>query len=268
MKIEKISETQIRCTLNKDDLANRHLRISELAYGSDKAKALFRDMMQQASAELGFDAENIPLMIEAIPVSPDCLILQITKVENPDELDTRFSNFTPAEDDDEDDDEDFDRVDDAYAYADEILHCFEHINDILNKHHPDASKKADAASDTKPSEALSGLSENLAELSPEEAALRLTRAFSFASLSEVTALAAVIAPFYHGTNTLYKSSLDGSYHLLIQMSSHKPADFNKVCNIISEYGTQERFSPATAAFFEEHMECIIRDRAVQILSKM
>ena len=98
MKIEKISDTQIRCTLNKNDLADRHLRISELAYGSDKAKALFRDMMQQASAELGFDADNIPLMIEAIPVSADCLILVITKVEDPDELDTRFSNFTPARD--------------------------------------------------------------------------------------------------------------------------------------------------------------------------
>lgn len=268
MKIEKISETQIRCTLNKDDLANRHLRISELAYGSDKARALFRDMMQQASAELGFDAENIPLMIEAIPVSPDCLILQITKVENPDELDTRFSNFTPAEDTEEEDSDSFDRSDEVEAYADEILHCFEHISDILNKHNTEHSAEKGTASDSKSTEHLAELAEDFAALSPEEAALRLTRAFSFASLAEVTALAAVIAPFYNGTNTLYKNPLDGSYHLLIQMSSHKPADFNKVCNIISEYGTQERFSPATAAFFEEHMECITRDRAVQILSKL
>ena len=94
MKIEKISETQIRCTLNKNDLADRHLRISELAYGSEKAKALFHDMIQQASTEFGFDTDNFPVMIEAIPVSPDCLILVITKVEDPDELDTRFSNFT------------------------------------------------------------------------------------------------------------------------------------------------------------------------------
>ena len=90
MKIERLSENQIRCTLNKSDLASRQLKISELAYGSDKAKELFKDMMQQASYELGFEADDIPLMIEAIPVSADCIILIVTKVDNPEELDTRF----------------------------------------------------------------------------------------------------------------------------------------------------------------------------------
>ena len=64
MRIEKINDNQIRCTLNKKDLSDRELRISELAYGTDKAKALFRDMVQQASYEFGFEAENIPLILK------------------------------------------------------------------------------------------------------------------------------------------------------------------------------------------------------------
>jgi len=67
MKIEKVNDHQIRCTLTKADLADRELKISELAYGTEKAKSLFRDMMQQASLKFGFEAEDIPLMIEAIP---------------------------------------------------------------------------------------------------------------------------------------------------------------------------------------------------------
>ena len=47
MKIEKISNSQIRCILTGEDLASRQLRLSELAYGSEKARALFRDMMEQ-----------------------------------------------------------------------------------------------------------------------------------------------------------------------------------------------------------------------------
>ena len=66
MKIEKLSENQIRCTLNKSDLAARQLKISELAYGSEKAKKLFQDMMQQASYEFGFEAEDIPLLIRRL----------------------------------------------------------------------------------------------------------------------------------------------------------------------------------------------------------
>ena len=40
-------------------------------------------------------------MIEAVPMSGDNLVLVITKVEDPDEIDTRFSKFSPAIDDDD-----------------------------------------------------------------------------------------------------------------------------------------------------------------------
>ena len=72
MKLERISENQIRCTLTRSDLAERELKISELAYGTEKAKALFREMMVQASDELGFEADNIPLIIEAVPFYNEC----------------------------------------------------------------------------------------------------------------------------------------------------------------------------------------------------
>lgn len=96
MKIEKLNDNQIRCTLTRADLAARHLQLSELAYGTEKAKSLFRDMMQQAAFEFGFEAEDLPLMIEAIPASSDSIVLIITKVEDPEELDTRFSKFAPS----------------------------------------------------------------------------------------------------------------------------------------------------------------------------
>ena len=93
MKIEKINENQIRCTLSREDLISRHIKLSELAYGSAKARELFRELMEQASYQYGFEAEDIPLMIEAVPLSSESIVLLVTKVENPDELDTRFSRF-------------------------------------------------------------------------------------------------------------------------------------------------------------------------------
>ncbi|MBQ2454433.1 MAG: adaptor protein MecA, partial [Lachnospiraceae bacterium] len=62
MKIEKVNERQIRCTLTKNDLTSRNLKMSELAYGTDKAKNLFRDMMREAESRFGFEVEDIPLM--------------------------------------------------------------------------------------------------------------------------------------------------------------------------------------------------------------
>ena len=101
MKIERINENQIRCTLNNLDLSARNLNLTELAYGTEKAKNLFREMIQKASNEVGFEAEDIPLMVEAIPLSNESVMLVITKMDDPEELDTRFSKFSPASDDED-----------------------------------------------------------------------------------------------------------------------------------------------------------------------
>ena len=95
MKIERISDNQIRCTLTSLDLSSREINLAELAYGSEKARNLFREMIQQAAQEVGFEAEDIPLMVEAIPLSSESIMLIVTKVEDPEELDTRFSKFSP-----------------------------------------------------------------------------------------------------------------------------------------------------------------------------
>ena len=132
MKIERLNENQIRCTLNKEDLVNREIKLSELAYGSDKAKRLFRDMMTQASTEVGFEANDIPLVIEAIPVSSECIILIVTKVEDPEELDTRFSKFSPTNISLDDDDlEDGKPSPAEYRSAADILDLFKKISEEL-----------------------------------------------------------------------------------------------------------------------------------------
>lgn len=93
MKIEKINNNQIKCVLNKSDLTNRQIKVSELAYGTDKAQELFKDMMSQANVEFGFEANDVPLMIEAVPLSADSIMLIITKVDNPDDIEDKFTNL-------------------------------------------------------------------------------------------------------------------------------------------------------------------------------
>ena len=99
MKIEKINEKSNPLYINprRSRKAIRLISKSWLMV-SEKAKKLFRDMMQQAQIQFGFEADNIPLMIEAIPVNLDSVILIVTKVEDPEELDTRFSKFSPYKD--------------------------------------------------------------------------------------------------------------------------------------------------------------------------
>lgn len=252
MKIEKISDNQIRCTLNKSDLIDRELRISELAYGTEKAKALFRDMIQQAFYEFGFEVDDIPLMIEAIPVSTECLILVITKVEDPDELDTRFSKFSSFSTRDDSDQPEADED----AYADEIINSFEQMDDLSDEAEENSKELLDSQ-ETDP--------DDKTEL---QINTNMIKIYSFRSLKEVTELANVLLGIYNGSNTLYKNPTNSVYYLVINKSRHTPEEFNKICNIISEYGKPERTSYASPFYFDEHYEVIVKEHALQILSVM
>ncbi len=259
MKIEKVNDNQIRCTLTREDLATRELKISELAYGTEKAKNLFRDMMQQASFEFGFEAEDIPLMIEAIPLNSECIVLIITKVEDPEELDTRFSKFAPSVHDDGDD------IDDVISSladgADDVL-------DLFKKLH--ASRIQDSGEqDT----ALTASTDNMEASVVKKAATaakseNMMRIFEFTSLNLLIKVAHLLADSYDADNTLYKDDKTGNYILLINQNSHTAEEFAKVCNFLSEYGNVQRTLPSSDSYLEEHYTIITAGNALQALANI
>ncbi len=245
MKIEKVNDHQIKCTLTSADLADRELKLSELAYGSEKAKTLFRDMMQQAAFEFGFEAENIPLMIEAIPISADSIILIITKVEDPEEIDTRFSKFAPSVSADDDYDNDSSHT--SSDLADDVLDLFHRIEESARK-----QKQATPEKTTKP-----------ADKEPAFPRIVITD-----SLNDLCTLARNISSFYDETNTLYKNPDNGSYVLLLTKGGLTLEEFGRICNISSEYGRIEKAEAPKEAYIQEHYEEIISDHAVASLSQV
>ena len=248
MKIEKVNDNQIRCTLTREDLAVRNLKISELAYGTEKAKSLFREMMQQANFEFGFEAEDIPLMIEAIPLNPECLILLITNVEDPEELDTRFSRFTKAIPHEEHDDDEYE----------ESSNDIEHAADGLF-------------------EALGNLTEGLASAlgrKPRVAATKREkevqpfRVFAFKKLDEVIISATLVKDIYNSDNSLYKNPQDSRFYLYLTQDNNTRDEFDRTCNLISEYGSAISTTYATPNHMEEHFKLIIDSNALQTLAQI
>lgn len=258
MRLEKLSDNQIRCTLDREDLVTRGLRLSELAYGTEKAKELFRDMMQQASYEFGFDAEDLPLMIEAIPTSLDRLVLVITKVEDPDELDTRFSKFSPDPSDmDYEDEEDLE---------DDFLQCLGNPDSYMTT--SESGTAAESPEFIPLPDCLGIQPQKKAEPEKQKAPADAMKVYSFPSLSGIGEAASHLTGFYHGENLVYKDAHAGKYFLVLFRSDHTGEEFVKTCNLVSEYGRQERTSYATLAYMKEHYECIIRQNAVEVLASL
>lgn len=258
MKIEKVNDHQIRCTLTRADLADREIKISELAYGTEKAKNLFRDMMQQAAIKFGFEAEDIPLMIEAIPLNSDCIVLIITKVEDPEELDTRFSKFAPAMEDDDMDMDPDDYTSGPSENTDSIFDLFRQIQE---------SRRAELSADSSKT-AAEAPSQEKKPAASTRVAIGGSRVFSFSSMHDVIHLSHVTQSFFNGRNSLYKNSLTGKYALVINEDDITPENFNRICNVVSEYGHLEQSFAGSEAYLKEHCELICRSKALQTLAKI
>lgn len=249
MKIERINDNQIRCTLTSFDLSVRNLNLRELAYGSEKARNLFREMIQKASNEVGFEAEDIPLMVEAIPLSNESVMLVITKIEDPEELDTRFSKFSPMSD------EDSDALSDL---ASELLEGADGLAKLLE------------GLAAPPQEGLSLLDDAHGDetASDESAKMPSMRVYSFSSLDRVSEAARACESLYDGVNTLYKKPGTFQYYLVIKDQNSDSLAFSRVCNILAEYGAKIRHEYASEAYYKEHYEVVCEGRALQVFARL
>lgn len=250
MKIERINENQIRCTLSSFDLSIRNLNLSELAYGSEKARNLFREMIQKASSEVGFEAEDIPLMVEAIPLSNESVVLVITKIEDPEELDTRFSRFSPLSEED--------RGGLLGDLASELLEGADDLVSYLNS-------KTEGLKDTD-SDITGADSSDDEDKTGSTSILR--RIYKFQGIDQVAEAARIVGHVFQGTNTLYKKPRTHDYYLVVSNEGSEPLEYSRSCNILAEYGTKVRQEIGTEAYYLEHYETIIREQALQRLTNL
>ena len=254
MKIERVNDRQIRCTLTGDDLANRQLKISELAYGSEKAKNLFRDMMRQAEYECGFEAEDIPLVIEAIPVSSDCIVLIITKVEDPEELDTRFSRFAPSVHNSETEGILPFSGDNAPGSINELA---EGMINML--------KEVKASFERRQSQSDTGSGKE-SESAPEKEE-KILCILECDSLSNLVSFAKAVKAFYHEDATLYREP-KGAYQLLLSSGSMGQKEFARVYHAATEFGHVTSVNASRISYMQEHFDLILQKDTIEALSRI
>ena len=268
MRIERINENSIRCTLTNFDLSVRNVNLSELTYGSEKARNLFREMMQKASHEVGFDAEDIPIMVEAIPMANDSIMLIITKIADPEELDTRFSRFSQTEEDETS----------WNSFANELLEGADGLLNLLGDPAllDSIAKATEDIRNTITNTGVSGFAPETAAdtgsastaSAPQSPAPQNLRIYQFDSLDLVCSAAKETAKTFTGESILYKNPVNGKFYLLLKKADCDEFAFSKTCNKLSEYAARQKYDPATEAYFAEHYELFVKKQALQVLENL
>ncbi|WP_314908877.1 adaptor protein MecA [Oribacterium asaccharolyticum] len=234
MKIEKIDDNSIKCTLSSLDLSSRNLNLRDMTYGSQAAKRLFNEMMQKAKEEVGFSIENTPLMIEAVPLQGGAVQLIISKVDDPEELDTRFSKFSAA-------------GSGQNGWISELAtQILEGAQGLMKQ--------------LKETEEEPGVAEEKKESGDE--GIRLYR---FRTLDRVIDAAKAVSYCDLGANSLYKAEDKKGYYVSLHSKGDDIDSLNRAANLLLEYGERVNGGSATEAYYKEHMEQLIQENALQKL---
>ena len=283
MRIEKISDDQIKCILTKEDLDARKINFSELTFGSAQANGLLRDMMQQASCEFGFEADDKPLMIEVVPMQSGIIVLVITKVSGRNSADNIHSDSFLSEDDDLEEDDDLrentieisgriKKGDEGDPFTLSIAsagNMSESINPVMNSIHDlfremfsgngrTAGNVAGSRPKNGPVPVVSAGTENNKNF----------RFFCFASLNDVMQAAAAVSGKSCGNNTLYCSPDRDLYCLVVRPESLSVKEYQRVCSVISDFCSGTFLSGMCEAYIDEHFTLMIKDHALESLAKI
>jgi adapter protein MecA 1/2 len=86
MRLERLNYNKIKIFLTFDDLIERGLSKDDLWYDSLKVHQLFRDMIEEASEELGLEA-NGPIMVEVYSLQAQGMVVIVTLENDQDEWD-------------------------------------------------------------------------------------------------------------------------------------------------------------------------------------
>lgn len=258
MFFEKINDNQIKCVIEKEDFISRNINIKDLFYGSPQTEKLFDEVVSKAQSKYDFNKQKLPVSIDAIPLPDDTLVIFITTVDEPEEIDSRFSRFTP----------------DPNAASDNILSAgnnspnspediFNFFNNIANQISNSSKDLAEAASLFDSTKNDFASFENSISKDTDGTMLII---FRFENIDKVIELSKLLVSIYNDNNSLYK--IDSTYYLFVYNTDYSEDDFCKICDLISEYGNSVNNSPTTSEHILEHAELIIADTAIQELSQI
>lgn len=231
MKINKISDNQIKCILSQQDLEERHLNLKEMSYNSSEIRKLFAEIIHIAYKNFGFEANNVPLKIDVIPLRSSA-VLFFTKVEEPEELNPLYSHFSPSI---------YDKM--KNPENEEASNLSASFKNLLNAIFP-------ANTDEQATPVATPFASNDPVI------------FSFDSVFAAYDACKAIHSTYNHLSSLYYDESKKLYYLKLYANGEADDNFRQNCIVILEYGSTINNDKFFDCYLKEHAKLLVEEKAV------
>ena len=229
MKLEKLSENSIRCTIDRKEFESYKIKLGEIINGNGNAPKFFRDIIFKAHEQLGFEPNNYPLIIEATANIPDNIVFTITKVNSEEEME-RMKKIV-------------------------AMNQKKFQNNLLNNF-PDAENVDDIFQEIEDYKNDESMDDDFEE----------SVVFLFSNVENLIISAKQVDGIYKGLSDLYE--IEGNYILLLDAEIDDAERYQYSCDIISEYADDTYFSDLTQSIILEHYDPIFEGDALTQLAKL
>ncbi len=231
MKIEKINDTKIRCTLTGDDLDAMNIKLTDLILKKDKSRALFDDILEAAFIEYNFKPGDSPMMIEALPGDDNSVVLTFTIVDSTLNQNNPLANLLGNDSSNSND-------------LGGLIGSEKRITSEVKKTKSHTTTITDARVDGG------------------------SNIYSFKTIDEVMDAIGVIKEDFIGKSNLHFDKSNKLYILTIFNDQLSDENYNKICNTLCEFSVLEICNPLSLAYLTEYCQLVVANNAVEIISQI
>lgn len=229
MEFIRIDENTVRCIVSEDDMREYDVEIEDFIKNRNKVQEFLHTIVERASDEVGYEPKDGLLAMQIMMLPKNRLAITFSeKEEGDDGISDLIQQIAGA----------------TIEKSSSIDGLFE--EDEVKTEQPEAKVKEKV---------------KVASVMP-------IQIFRFETLNDFEQFCSILLDKLTIKSSLYKDEKQKVFYAVIEKGRLSKVNFGHVCRMATEYGTFVSDRQERKAYIEEHMDCVVKNRAVKIIKKM
>lgn len=253
MKFRRLDEDTVCCIVSEMDMKEYGLELEDFFTNKEKSREFLMNLVEQAKEEVGYESKGGMLAMQLMPITKNTLAITFSENAN-----QSFKNM-------------FEHIKEATSMLEEDMNDTEIVNNIMNLEDDEKIK----ALDNFMKEQLNievDYQKNKKSKKPaskgndkKQPSLRIYR---FDSFHDIEQFCCSIELDKIITSRLFKDEKEGNYYLVINKGRLSAAVYNNLCENAIEFAEFISDNSIKLLYCEEHFNCLIKKKAVDVIRKI
>ncbi len=232
MTFKRIDESTIRCIVTEEDMEENGLELDDFFTQSDKAQDFLREVVEQASEEVGYDSGQGMVSLQIMPLPNHGLAITFSESESKEWQDV---------------------MENIKGIIEDVRERVKEKGTLQDGDDPEKEEEVSAV---------------MIPADKGKREIEKIRLFAFVNLRFAIQYAKTVQEKGAVRSTLYKDKANNVFYMTLEkgrLSTHK---YNVLCSNATEFATYMVDGQRILDYLKEQGEILVENRAVKVLAKL